>query len=87
MNETMMESSQNNLFWDLSGKEIQKCFAGLLCFYNVGCLSEQNPLAPYAKKYKERCTIPGEHLTQMEHDLLFAMAYHWYIVKTVIGGI
>lgn len=79
MNETTIKLSQNNLFWNLTSKEMRNCFDGLLDFYNVGYLSEQNPLTAYAEKYKERYNTPGVHLIQMEHDLLFAMAYHSYI--------
>ena len=79
MNETTIKLSRNNLFWNLTSKEMRNCFDGLLDFYNVGYLSEQNPLTAYAEKYKERCFKPGVHLVNMEHDLLFAMAYHSYI--------
>lgn len=72
MNETTIKLSRNNLFWNLTSKEMRDCFDGLLDFYNVGHLSEQNPLIPYAEKYRA-------HLIQMERDLLFAMAYHSYI--------
>lgn len=77
MNENRL--SQDNLFWDLTRKEMNVCFNGLLDFYNQGFLSMHNPLTPYAEKYKERVNLPGVHLTQMERDLLFAMAYHSYI--------
>ena len=77
MNETTL--SQNNLFWNLTSKEMRNCFDGLLDFYNVLYLSEQNPLKAYAEKYKEKYNTPGVHLIQIEHDLLFAMAYHSYI--------
>ena len=78
MNETTIKLSRNNLFWNLTSKEMRNCFDGLLDFYNVGYLSKQNPLTAYAEKYKERYQL-GLHLIQMEHDLLFAMAYHSYI--------
>ena len=77
MNES--KRSKDNLFWNLTSREMNKCFEGLLEFYDLGYLSEQNPLIPYAEKYKERTNLVGVHLTQMEHDLLFAMAYHSYI--------
>ena len=70
MNETTIKLSRNNLFWNLTSKEMRNCFDGLLDIYNVGYLSEQ---------YKERYNTPGVHLVQMERDLLFAMAYHSYI--------
>lgn len=79
MPETMLSLSRNNLFWTLTGKEMRNCFDGLLDFYNLGYMSEQNPLIPYIEKYREKTNLIGKHLVQMEHDLLFAMAYHSYI--------
>ena len=78
MNETTIKLSRNNLFWNLTSKEMRNCFDGLLDFYNVGYLSEQNHFTPYAEKY-EGSYKSGLHLIQMERDLLFAMAYHSYI--------
>lgn len=77
MNESTMNKS--NLFWNLTRREMTKCFDGLLEFYGLGYLSDVNPLTPYAEKYKEQGNPPGVHLTQMEPDLLFAMAYNSYM--------
>ena len=77
MNENRL--SQDNLFWDLTRKEMNVCFDGLLDFYNQGFFSSHNSLTPYIEKYEERINLPRVPLTQMEHDLLFAMAYHSYI--------